>query len=83
MSNPPDWVKRTKLAESNLNEIKGMNMAGVSAGVVGAAEVNSQPSRTGGASLQSPATWTSIWFLLALFYLLGVYYGYVKLNASS
>lgn len=58
-------------------------MAGIAAGVVGAAEVNSQPSQTGGGSMQSPATWATIWFIVSVLYLLGIYYGMISLRRTS
>jgi hypothetical protein len=54
-------------------------MAGVAAGVVTAADVNSQPAQTGGLSLQSPAMWAHIWFGLAVLYLIGIYWGHIRI----
>lgn len=82
MANPPGWVYQTKLYASN-RELYGNVATGVGVGVVGAAEINSQPSRTGGASLSQPAAWSTIWFIVATLYLLGVYYGMIKLRSNG
>lgn len=58
-------------------------MAGVQAGVVAAADVNSQPARTGGLSLQSPALWAHIWFGVACLYLVGIYWGHIRIKPIS
>lgn len=58
-------------------------MAGVAAGVVSAGEVNSQPAQTGGLSLSSPALWAYIWVVLSALYLLGIYYGMVRIRTSA
>lgn len=55
-------------------------MAGVSAGVVTAADVNSQPAATGALSLQSPALWAHIWFGVSCLYLIGIYWGHIRIR---
>jgi hypothetical protein len=55
-------------------------MAGLAAGVVAAGEVNSQPAQTGGMSLQSPALWSHIWFGVAVLYLVGIYWGHIRIR---
>lgn len=60
-------------------------MAGIAAGVVGAAEVNtqpSQPSKLSGA-MAMPVTWATIWFLGALFYLIAIYYGLIRIRTGE
>lgn len=83
MSNPPGWVSRTKhtsvVGKNDVGDVK--IMAGVQAGVVGAAAINSQPSKMG--AISAPATWATIWFVVATLYLLGVYYGALKLHGKG
>jgi len=57
-------------------------MAGVSAGLVAAAEVNSQPVSSGG-SLNSPAWWSTFWFAAATLYLVGIYYGMIQIRREA
>jgi hypothetical protein len=54
-------------------------MAGVAAGIVTAGDVNSQPAQTGGLSLQSPAVWAHIWFGVSIIYLVGIYFGHIRI----
>jgi hypothetical protein len=54
-------------------------MAGIAAGVVTAGDVNSQPAQTGGLSLQSPAVWAHIWFAVSIIYLVGIYFGHIRI----
>jgi hypothetical protein len=54
-------------------------MAGIAAGVVTAGDVNSQPAQTGGLSLQSPAVWAHIWFGVSIIYLVGIYFGHIRI----
>lgn len=54
-------------------------MAGLSAGLVAGADVNSQPSNSGGTGT-SPAHWASIWFTLSVIYLVGLYYGMITIT---
>lgn len=87
MSNPPGWVYRTKhtdvVGKNDVGSVIGgaQIMAGVQAGVVGAAAINSQPSKMG--AISQPATWATIWFIVATLYLLGVYYGALKLHGKG
>lgn len=57
-------------------------MAGVAAGVVGAAQVESQPDRQtkAGYMLTQPSTWSFIWVGLAFVYLFGTYIGLIRLR---
>lgn len=55
-------------------------MAGIKAGVVAAGDVNSQPAQTGGLSLASPALWAHIWFGLSVVYLVGIYWGHIRVR---
>ena len=60
-------------------------MAGISAGVVGSAEVNSQsptPTKFGHA-LSQPATWSAIWFGLSVVYLLAIYFGMLRIGRNA
>lgn len=73
MSNPPGWVYRTKQVDGH-REVDVM--AGLAAGVVTAGDVNSQPTIT---TPMAPATWSYIWFGLAVLYLIGVYTGSIRI----
>jgi len=75
---PPGWLDRTHYSPHGRVE----HMAGISAGLVTAAEVNQQPA-TGGSSLDSPSTWATIWFVAATLYLLGIYYGMISVRSSA
>jgi hypothetical protein len=75
---PPGWCDRTHTVPSGKVEL----MAGVSAGLVTAAEVNSQPSPKG-SSLDSPSTWATIWFVVSALYLLGIYYGMISVRSHA
>ena len=75
---PPGWCGVTHAAPAGKVDF----MAGISAGLVTAAEVNQQPSQ-GGTSLDSPATWATIWFVVATVYLLGIYYGMISVRSSA
>ena len=78
MANPPPWIQRTSRAEGygQFSQSKGGMMAGVAAGVVTSADVNSQPS---GRMPMDPSKWSYIWFGLATLYLLGVYTGHLQI----
>jgi hypothetical protein len=56
-------------------------MAGVTAGLVTAAEVNTQPSQ--GVSGLQIAQWSTIWFVVAIVYLVGIYYGMIHIRSSA
>lgn len=58
-------------------------MAGLQAGVVAAADINSQPSVTGGLSASAPAFWSYMWFILATLYLVGLYYGHIRIQRGG
>jgi hypothetical protein len=70
----PDWAHRAAHSEVEI-------MAGLSAGLVTAAEVNSQPDM-GGGGLQ-PAQWSTIWFVVSVIYLVGIYYGMIHVRGSA
>jgi hypothetical protein len=57
-------------------------MAGISAGLVAGADVNSQTNSNGGSAGAQPAHWASIWFGLAVIYLVGLYYGMISISAN-
>ena len=87
MSNPPGWVAHSKLAKVYGDLKYGeLSMAGISAGVVTAGDVNSPLPATGSSSkwsLQSPATWAYIWTSLAVLYLVGIYLGSIRIRARG
>lgn len=60
-------------------------MAGIAAGVVTAGDVSGQPALPSKwqLSLQSPATWSYIWFGVSIAYLIGVYFGMIKIGGRS
>jgi hypothetical protein len=57
-------------------------MAGIQAGVVTEAQVEGLPTQPSGfaLALNQPATWTYIWVLLALVYLVGIYLGMIRIT---
>jgi len=57
-------------------------MAGIEAGVVGEMEVNGLPRQPGkvAMSLEQPSTWAYIWVAAALVYLLGIYFGMIRIS---
>lgn len=57
-------------------------MAGLSAGVVAAGDINSQAPRTGGLS-GSPAMWSYVWFIISCLYLVGIYYGHISIREKA
>jgi hypothetical protein len=57
-------------------------MSGVPAGLVTAAQVNSQPI-VKDSPLASPATWAVIWFAAATVYLLGVYFNLISIRKEA
>lgn len=79
MGNPPGWVWSTKLEQPH-GKVDGM--AGLSAGVVGAADVNSQPKAPTRMSMKfnDPATWAYIWVSAAFLYLVFTYMGILSLR---
>jgi len=58
-----------------------LNVSGVAAGLVTAAEVNHQPSQ--GAPGMQIANWSTIWFVVACVYLVGIYYGMINIRSSA
>jgi hypothetical protein len=56
-------------------------MSGVAAGLVTASEVNHQPSP--GVSGMQIANWSTIWFVVAVVYLVGIYYGMINIRSSA
>lgn len=74
MTNPPGWVNRRNCGGVQV-------MPEVQAGLVTAAQVNSQPSM-GGAGMQIH-NWSFIWFGLSVVYLVGVYYGMINIRSSA
>lgn len=60
-------------------------MAGLAAGVVTEAQVNSQPSQPSkmSVSLSSPATWSYIWAAVAFLYLVSIYLGMIVIRRSG
>lgn len=81
MTNPPLWVSGSKLT-SNCSSIGENQMAGISAGLVAGADMNSQAGQGSTAGSQ-PAHWSMIWFLIAVTYLVGIYYGMITINARG
>jgi hypothetical protein len=61
-------------------------MPGLAAGVVTEAQVNSgipSPPSKFAASLASPATWSVIWAVVALMYLVGIYLGMIVIRRRN
>lgn len=58
-------------------------MAGLSAGVVAAADINAQPSNGGSGRMDSPAAWSTVWFLTSVVYLAGLYYGMIRIRRTE
>jgi hypothetical protein len=56
-------------------------MAGITAGLVTAADVNSQPNP--GATSMGIAQWSRAWFILSIVYLVGIYYGMIHIRSSA
>jgi hypothetical protein len=81
VSNPPQWVRSSKLATS----YGELNMPGIAAGVVSAADVNTPMPATGSSrfSLDNPATWSYIWTAAAAVYLIGIYIGSIRIARSA
>jgi len=55
-------------------------MAGVKPGLVSAGEVNVQPAPVRSSSLENVHTWSMIWFIASVVYLLGIYYGMINIS---
>jgi hypothetical protein len=73
---PPMWCERTHY--STPGRVDFMAAAGVTPGLVSAGEVNVQPSPVRSGSLDNPATWSTIFFISAVVYLLGIYFGLIN-----
>jgi hypothetical protein len=60
-------------------------MAGLAAGVVTEAQVNSQPQSPTklGLALDSAATWSYIWAGAAFLYLIGIYLGMIVIRRKN
>lgn len=63
-------------------EMEFFPMAGVEAGVVGQVEVNGLPQQPGKArlALSEPSTWAYIWVAASLLYLMGIYFGMIRIS---
>lgn len=57
-------------------------MAGLAAGVISEAQVNSQPQAPSkmSAMLSDPGTWSVIWTAAAFFYLIAIYLGMIVIR---
>lgn len=73
---PPGWAARVNYGVVT-------EMTGVSAGLVSAGEVNVQPAPVGSNSLDNAATWSTIWFVVATVYLLGIYFGMISVKGHA
>lgn len=72
---PPLWCDRTHHSGHGSVDV----MAGlVASGLVTASDVNAQPTPIGSNSLDNPATWSTIFFVAAVVYLLGIYFGLIN-----
>lgn len=71
-----------KFRRDALGEMEFFTMAGVEAGVVGQVEVNGMPRQPGKAqlALSEPSTWAYIWVAVALVYLIGIYFGMIRIS---
>lgn len=60
-------------------------MAGIAAGVVTEAQVNSQPTQPSklSVSLSNPATWAYIWTAAAFLYLIAIYMGMIVIRRKN
>jgi hypothetical protein len=74
---PPGWLDRTHTVGYGT-----VHMPGVSAGLVTAADVNTQPNPRS-SSMDSPASWATLWFALSVVYLVGIYYGMLHVRSSA
>lgn len=82
MTDPRSWALQCK-PSSSLDQFGGNPMAGLSAGLVAGADVNSQTNSNGGGSGSSPAQWATLWFGFAVIYLVGIYYGMITIRATA
>ena len=60
-------------------------MAGLAAGVISEAQVNSQPQPPSkmSAMLSDPGTWALIWTAVAFFYLIAIYLGMIVIRRKG
>ena len=79
MGNPPGWVTNTRHTRSHM-EVNVM--AGLQAGLVTAAEVNAPIGSQGAPGMQI-AQWSTIWFVVSILYLVGIYYGMINIRSSA
>lgn len=68
-----------------VNNVAGGVGAQISAGVVTGDQLYSQqPAPTKWSmSLQSPATWATIWVVLSVLYLVGIYVGSIRISGGE
>lgn len=61
-----------------------MANAGISAGVVTESNLYSQPAAQSGLSisLAFPGTWATVWVVLSLLYLVGIYLGTIRISPA-
>lgn len=58
-------------------------MAKVSAGVVGQAQLNAgMGALNSGTTSSQPITWSAVWFLVSVFFILFIYFGFGGLRGS-
>lgn len=57
-------------------------MGQLSPGLVTAEQVNVQPSALGSSGMQV-AQWSTIWFVVSVVYLVGIYYGMINIRSSA
>jgi len=73
---PPGWAARVQVGVVT-------EMSGVNAGLVSAGQVNVQPAPVRSSSLDNAATWSTIWFVVATVYLLGIYFGMINVASRA
>lgn len=71
-----------KFRPNAIGRMEFFPMAGVEAGVVGQVEVNGLPQQPGKAhlALSEPSTWAYIWVAASLLYLMGIYFGMIRIS---
>lgn len=73
---PPGWAARVQVGVVS-------EMSGVPSGLVSAGQVNVQPAPVRSSSLDNAATWSTIWFVVATVYLLGIYFGMINVASKA
>jgi len=73
---PPGWAARVDYGVVT-------EMSGVPSGLVSAGQVNVQPAPIRSSSLDNAATWSTIWFVVATVYLLGIYFGMINIRGRA